>query len=121
MLTGVCLTSAVSVTVACFTSGRFLERRFAGRCQDPLLRWLGGLGSEAGFPVPSRRTIGSDQDASPNGLPRCTRRRKTPSSASVCGPLTCSPQPGQRGNGQAANTDFSFAVPCFQRFHRRMS
>jgi hypothetical protein len=81
------------------------------RCQEPFSRFLGRPWGRSVLSSPSRRTIWSHQAPSPNGLPRCTQRRSAANSASVCGPLTCSTQPGQRGKGQAANNDFSFAVP----------
>ena len=55
---------------------------------------------------PRRRTVRSHQEFSPNGQPLVTQRRKAANSASYCGALTCSNQPGRRGSGQAANNDF---------------
>jgi hypothetical protein len=65
-----------------------------------------GLGGPSVLSRPRGWTIWSHQDSSPNGQPRCTQRRKAVNSASLCRWLRCSTQLGQRGDGQAVNSDF---------------
>ncbi len=114
-----------SITVCGEGDGPLLLTRRAGagtpsqkgthkkRCQEPYSWPSGGfLGRPRGRSVvsrPNRRPACSLHDAPPNGQPRCTLRRIACNSSSVCGALTCSIQPGLRGNGHAESNSLSSA------------
>jgi len=58
------------------------------QCQYPTCCFLGRPRGRWGISRPRRRTIFSDHEASPNGQPLLTARRRAASSASVCAVLT---------------------------------
>jgi len=96
----------------------FLYRRLETlvRCQEPFLSFFGRPCGRSVLSSPKRRTIWSDQRASPKGQPRSTDRRSAANSASVCGALTSCTQFAKRRRGQAAKS----SLPLLSRQRWRL-
>ncbi len=92
-------------------------------CQEPFCCFLGRPRGRSVISRPRRRTILSDHEASPNGQPRLTARRRAASSASVCAVFTSFTQRLGRSRGQADSHDAPPAVDGIRRcrLHQRQS